>query len=70
MFLKEKVVRKLKNTNWVKFIFPFTTYYKLNYGIINPVLVIFDIMVLCIPLPFISVGIICLINYFLNGEDK
>ncbi len=60
--------KKLKEYNWLRIILPLSTYYKLKNGIVNPVLILFDLLILCIP--FSTVVVVFLVNYVLDDVEE
>lgn len=63
------MIKKIKDFNWLRLLLPFSTYYKLkNGGIIHPMLVFLDLIILCIP--FSAVIVVLLVNTFLKDVKE
>jgi len=62
------MLKKLKEFNWMRIVMPLSTYYKLKTGIANPVLILFDFLILCIP--FSTLIVVLMVNYLLDDVEE
>ena len=52
----------------MRIVMPLSTYYKLKTGIANPVLILFDFLILCIP--FSTLIVVLMVNYLLDDVEE